>query len=225
MSQECSRPAPCRPSLSRTTTRRGMEMWTSPRRRRARTSATTSWRLSEPSARRALLWCRDSAPCASCCSTRPCCHPATRARARGTCSRLGARLRTRTRSSSNIASCDNRRPTYVFVVTRTSFVGIGFSAGRGVLLCSCLGGRCALVVRHVGFYQVFLRVPDGVQEHLLLRSRLHDADSGRSVGVAEGLPPVARAAGHGPRSGGRARQRARRGQLRLERVLRCFATT
>ena len=118
-----------------------------------------------------------------------------------------------------------RRPTYVFVVTRTSFVGIGFSAGRGVLLCSCLGGRCALVVRHVGFYQVFLRVPDGVQEHLLLRSCLHDADSGRSVGVAEGLPPVAGAAGHGPRSGGRARRRARRGQLRLERVLRCFATT
>ena len=128
-----TRPATTRPSLSRTTTRRGMEMWTSPRRRRARTSATTSWRLSEPSARRALLWCRDSVPCASCCSTRPCCHPATRARARGTCSRLGARLRTRTRSSSNIASCDNRRPTYVFVVTRTSFVGIGFSAGRGVL--------------------------------------------------------------------------------------------
>ena len=26
-----------------------------------------------------------------------------------------------------------RRPTYVFVVTRTSFVGTGFSAGRGVL--------------------------------------------------------------------------------------------
>ena len=26
-----------------------------------------------------------------------------------------------------------RRPTYVFVVTRASFVGIGFSAGRGVL--------------------------------------------------------------------------------------------
>ena len=26
-----------------------------------------------------------------------------------------------------------RRPTYVYVVTRTSFVGIGFSAGRGVL--------------------------------------------------------------------------------------------
>ena len=26
-----------------------------------------------------------------------------------------------------------RRPTYVFVVTRTSFVGIGSSAGRGVL--------------------------------------------------------------------------------------------
>ena len=39
-------------------------------------------------------------------SRTPCCHPATRARARGTCSRSGARLRTRTRSSSKIASFD-----------------------------------------------------------------------------------------------------------------------
>ena len=71
------------------------------------------------------------------------------------------------------------RPTYVFVVTRTSFVGIGFSAGRGVFPQFSNMGARALVVRPLGFYQKVLRLPDGVQEHLLLRSCLHEADSGR----------------------------------------------
>ena len=72
-----------------------------------------------------------------------------------------------------------RRPTCVFVVTRTSFVGIGFSAGRGVFPQFSNMGARALVVRRLGFYPKVLRVPDWVQKFLLLRSRLHEADSGR----------------------------------------------